>query len=242
MTLVRLIFLIVISPMVAATTFRTATVNEQVKEAQGIFIGHYLKKKTVQLEDNSLATQMVFKMNKELGLQSELFGQDEIIVHYPGGSLGGKTVKVEGVPDFMAGEKVVLLVKNQGNRYWGLNLGLGTFKVINFGRDTLLINSIFPDDPRVSQMKIEDFEKAIKNIKGMNLKVVEVPLHAIPDQEQGARRAPASISEGKNRSVASHVEARENNHNRPGLSVFWLVVTFSILGGIFRFSRQGRTK
>jgi len=237
-SLLQLFICAFMSLTLSAATFKVQSIAEQVQESEGIIIGHFLKKKSIKLENGMLATQMIFKMNKEFGLQSELFGQDEVIIHYPGGQVEDENVRIEGVPEFMSGEKVVLLIKSIDSRYWGLNLGLGTFKLINFGKETLLINTLFPSDVRVSQMRLEDFEKTIKKIKGHNLKVVDIPYEPIPELD----RMPASVVEGKNRTLASKVEERENSSNMPSLSTFWLVVTFALLGGLFRFFRQHRSK
>ena len=67
---------------------------------------------------------------------------DEVIVHYPGGKLNDKHMKVEGVPEFTPGEKVLLFIKSVNNRYWGMNLGFGSFRVINYGKEIILVNYI----------------------------------------------------------------------------------------------------
>jgi len=221
-----------------ATTFQLQTIDQQIKETDGIVMGHYLKKKTIKLEDGTLATQMIFKMSKEFGLQSELFGMDEVIIHYPGGQFEGQTVKVEGVPSFVSGEKVVLMIKSVNNRYWGLNLGFGTFKVINYGKETILVNTLFPMDPQVGQVKMEDFEKSVKLIKKSSLKVVLTPEYPTEEESVETARMPASVSEGKKRAIASNLEQSENEVSQPRLNTYWLVLGLALLGGLFRFIRQ----
>ncbi len=230
----KLLILLLPLHLLQATTFRPQPIEQQIKESDGLMQGHYLKKKTIQLEDGTLATQMVFKMTKEVGLQSELFGMDEVIVHYPGGKLGDKHVKVEGVPTFVTGEKVVLFIRNVKNRYWGMNLGFGSYKMVNFGNQTILVNSIFPDLPKIGQVKWGDFELAVKNIKGVSLRYVEVLSDRALENQLKQDRLPAS--ERQNRSVASVTEQVENNQDAPIVSVFWLVILLGFAGGIFRFS------
>lgn len=81
----KLIILLMFAFPAIATTFKIQQVDQQLRQADGVFIGHYLKKTFIELEDGSIATQMVFKMKKEVGLQSELLGMDEVFIHYPGG-------------------------------------------------------------------------------------------------------------------------------------------------------------
>lgn len=219
-----------------ATTFKIQTVDQQIKEADGIFIGHFLKSKSIKLDDGMVATQMVFKMNKEYGLQSELFGIDEIIVHYPGGKVADELVRVEGVPHFVSGEKVALLIKNVDNRFWGLNLGMGSYKIVNYGNETMLINSLFPNDSVVGQISLNNFESSLKNIKEASLKVVQVyqPLDS-------NNRRPASI-DGKNRSLASIQNEIENNTSKPAWSTYWLITILALLGGMVRFFQKKESK
>lgn len=238
---IRLFFLLLSLP-IGATVFQPQPVEQQIKESDGIMIGHYLKSKSVKLDDGSVATQMIFKMNKEYGLQSDLFGMDEVIVHYPGGKMDGMEVRVDGVPKFVPGEHVVLMIKSMQDRYWGMNLGFGTFKVVNYGNETMIINTIFPEDRKVGQVKLADFEKIVRTIKGSGLKVVMAPTYPTEPVDEHIIRAPASVDEGKNRSIASKTEQVENIENQPHLSVFWLVAFLAVFGGVFRLMRQKEAK
>lgn len=227
------LILAILSFPVWATTFRAQTVEQQLSEADGIIVGNFLRQKSVRLDSGMIATQMVFKVSKEWGLQSETFGMDEVIVHYPGGAWEDQRVEVAGVPSFVSGEKVVLLSKSMSNRFWGLNLGMGSYKVVNYGNETILINSIFPTDPIMGQVPLTEFESKVKKLKGSNLKTVQlVPLHKdwSPDQ-----RLPASVEEGKKRTIASSAEDVDNKGDQSGLSAFWLVIFLAVLGGVFRF-------
>ncbi len=235
------LFLILFSIPVHATVFQMQPVEQQVKEADGIVVGHFLRKKYVKLEGGGTATQMIFKMKQEIGMQSDLFGVDEIIVHYPGGKLGDEIVKVEGVPEFVPGENVVIMIKSYRDRFWGMNLGFGTFKVVNYGQNRMIVNTLFPEDRRVGQMKFEDFEKTIKQIRGGSLKVVTSQLYPSEIDKTAQSRSPASSPEGKNRAIASQSEQVENGMSH-GVSTLWLVSILALMGGIFRFLRQKEAK
>jgi hypothetical protein len=233
----RILALVLIPLSLEATTFQLVPTETQMREADGIIIGHYLKSKSVKLENGTIATQMVFKMEKEYGLRSDFFGMDEVIVHYPGGSMDGVTRKVEGVPQFIGGEKVALFTKNIDNRYWGLNLGFGSYKVISYGKDVILVNTLFPENAQIGQIKLQEFEQMIKTIKGSNLKVVQ-SAQFLDNPTAFANRAPASVPEGKNRSIASKNDEREDGSESRSLNVFWLIGFLAFCGGIFRMSRQ----
>lgn len=237
----RLLLLLLSFP-VGATVFQKQTIDQQIKDSDGIIIGHYLRKKSIRLENGSLATQMIFKMNKEVGMQSELFGMDEIIIHYPGGKMGDEHVKVEGVPEFISGENVVLMVKSSQDRFWGMNLGFGSFKVINYGNEKMIVNTIFPNDRDVGQVRMEEFEKTVRFIKKSSFKVVMAPSYPSESDSNEPGRMPASIDEGKNRAIASISEGEENRKDQTEFTSVWLVLFLAMLGGFFRLMRQKEAK
>ncbi len=226
---------------VYATVFKPQPIEQQIRESDGVFLGHFLKKKTIELEDGSLATQMVFKINQEYGLQSDFYGMDEVLIHYPGGSLADRHVKIEGVPSFTSGEKVVLFIKSIDNRYWGMNLGFGTFKVINYGKENVLVNYIFPNHPEVGQVKFQKFETALKSIKGVGLKLVQnIQYPSNSDKAFQFNRSPASNSlpEGQNRSIASKIDQSDNQSDQSKINILWLVLVMGLAGGFFRMTRK----
>ena len=230
-------FVMTMSLSLEATIFQPVSTETQIQDADGIVIGQYLRSKSVRLEDNSIATQMFFKMEKEYGLRSDFFGLDEVIIHYPGGTISGESSRVDGVPKFVTGEKVALYTKSLDNRYWGMNLGFGSYRVINYGRDVLLVNTIFPQDSQVGQVKLSEFERLVKKIKGSSLKVVQSAQY-LQNPTALKNRQPASAEDGKNRRLASQSEESENNPQGPGISAYWLLGLLAFFGGLFRMSRQ----
>ena len=231
------LFTFLISAHSWSTTFAPVDTSVQINEAEGIIIGQYLRSKSIRIEDNSIVTQMVFKMEREYGLRSDFFGMDEVIVHYPGGTIDGITTKVDGVPAFVVGEKVALYTKNSNNRYWGMNLGFGSYRVINYGKEIMLVNYIFPNDAQIGQVKLMDFEKMIKSIKGSSLKVVQSAQYLENPDAFNSRR-PSSTSEGKNRTIASKVEESENTNEPRSINALWLLGLLAFFGGLFRMTRQ----
>lgn len=241
MTLKILICLLLSLP-VGATVFEVQTIEQQIKESDAVMVGHFLKSKSIKLDDGSIATQMIFKMDKEFGLQSDLYQMDEVIIHFPGGTIGDQTTKVDGTPSFISGESVALMIKTVSDRYWGLNLGMGSFKIINYGNEKLIINSIFPSDRKISQIKLEDFEKSIKKIKGTGLKEVVVSNDFMEASTRERNRVPASVKEGKNRSLASKPDQQEDREEPRSLNTSWLVLLLAFMGVVFKLSRSKEVK
>lgn len=242
--IIRLLFLLLSLP-VSATVFEKQSVDQQITESDGIIVGHYLRSKSIKLENGSLATQMIFKMNKEIGMQSELFGMNEIIVHYPGGKLGDQHVRVDGVPSFISGELVVLMIKSNQDRFWGMNLGFGSFKVVSYGHEKLIVNTVFPNDRSVGQISLDEFEKSVRRIKKSALKVVQTSVYPTESEQQIANETSLmEPSRGKKRSIASINEQGENRTNdaQTEFTAVWLVLCLAMLGGVFRLARQKEAK
>jgi hypothetical protein len=218
-----------------ATTFNPLPVETQLSEADGVFLGHYLRKKTVELENGKIATQMIFKMNKEYGLQSELLGQEEIIIHYPGGKTPEKTILVEGVPKFVQGEKVLIFTKSIDNRNWGLNLGLGVYKIINYGKETLMINHQFPQHPVVGQVPLTKFESHLREVKKASFKDVYSYQEIGPYEQM---RSPASSYSSTPKRVPASENSDEDVAHPRSESVWVFLIVMGLFGGIIRHLRQ----
>lgn len=230
------VLLTLFSTQVSATVFMPQPLEQQLKEADGVLIGHFLKKESVEFEDGFIATKMHFQVEKEHGLQTDVFGTNEVIVHYPGGKVNDRAVKVDGVPDFMVGTPVVLMVKNVDNRFWGMNLALGTFHLMNYGGEKYLINKLFPTHAGLGQTKYVDFEKLIRKVKGESLKVVRSGI-----QENSApSRSIASVPEevGNFRKLAAVPEKAENVDETSKGQIWWLVGLLAALGVGFTWTRR----
>lgn len=226
---IALLLSLIYSSQISATTFKLVPLEQQVAEADSIIYAHYLRQNSTVLDDGRVATQMHFELKREIGLKTELNGMHELIVHYPGGEMNGVVTKVDGVPTFNSGEKVVLLLKNKANRFWGLNLAYGSFKVINFGHSSMVMNNVFPDQPHAGQMPLHQFDNLVKQVKGVSFTQVQ-NLEVLEKQN--------IQSSGQNRSLASISEVPENTSDKSVTSMFWLLASLGFMGGLFRWSRR----
>lgn len=225
---------LILSYSTFGTTFRVQGLEQQLNEAHGVLVGHYLREQSVRLENGRIATQKIFQVEREFGLQSDLLGMKEVIIHYPGGQVGDEHVVIQGVPKFIPGEKVVILTKSHNNRFWGLNLGMGTFRVINYGEKDIMVNSLFPNHPKLGQYPLSELDPLIREIKRSELKIVLQKVYPVENMALSPERSPASTSERKIRSIAS--EADEGDNNSAGsLGTFWLLALLAFLGVSYRF-------
>jgi len=233
-----LFFLILLLSFSAtATVYQKQSVESQIKESTGIIYGHFLKKRYVEMENGEIATQMIFKMDKEIGIDSEIFQSEEVIVHYPGGRIGQREVYVEGLPQFVSGEKAVVFIKNHKGRFWGLNLSLGVYKVVTYGQQPILINSVFPEDLEMGQISWFAFERLVKELKNLDFKKVSYIVEPVRTS-----RAPASIaSDAENSRSIAHIASQSENNEMPNhISTFWLIVIFGVMGTLFTLARTSK--
>jgi anion-transporting ArsA/GET3 family ATPase len=228
------ILVFVLSYSAFGTTFRVQSLEQQMSEAQGILIGHYLREQSIRLESGRIATQKIFQIEREFGLQSDFLGMKEVIVHYPGGQVDDEHVLIQGVPEFIAGEKVVILTKSHNNRFWGLNLGMGAFKIINYGEKDIMVNTLFPNHPKLGQYPLSELEPMVREIKKSELKIVSQKVYPTENKAVSQVRFPASVSERKIRSIASNTDEGDNN-TAGSLGTFWLLALLAFLGVCFRF-------
>lgn len=228
-----LILVLFLSFSAQSTTFRVQGLEQQLSEAQGILVGHFLREQSVRLESGRIATQKIFQIEREHGLQSDFLGMKEVIVHYPGGEVDGERMVVQGVPEFIPGEKVVILTKSHQNRFWGLNLGMGTFKIINYGDKDIMVNSIFPNHPKLGQYPLSELDSLVRHLKKAELKVVSQQAYPLEKKAQEMLRAPASADEGKIRSIASVTDEGDNT-SAGSIGTFWLLALLAFLGVCYR--------
>lgn len=215
-----------------ATSFQPVPIEKMIQPADAIMIGDFLNSKSVELEDGTIATEARFKIEKETGLDAEEFGLSEIKVYYPGGKIGRKHVAVEGVPEFVSGEKNVLFLNQlEDGRLWIQGLAMGTFKVVKIGQSTLLINSVFPSNPELSRIEMSKFLRKVSSTKSQGLK--EIHSDKYMHELQKDRTRTVSVEQtGNSRSIASKGGERENKNEPNLMNSFWLIILLGALGGI----------
>lgn len=212
-----------------ATTFMPVPLEKMIVPADAVMMGDFLRSQSVVLEDGSVATEAHFRIERELGIEADAYGISEVKVYYPGGTIkGGERLEVEGAPQFVGGEKNVLLLKQlDDGRLWIQGLAMGTFKVVRMGGTPVLVNAVFPENPALSLIPLEAFMKEVAEIKQQGLKA---PLSDKYIREMEKARTASASSSGNSRSIASVSTTSDNNQEPNVLDSFWLVTLLASLG------------
>lgn len=212
-----------------ATTFEPIPLEKLAQSADAVVIGDFLNSKTIVLEDGLVATEALFKIEKELGVDAEEFGLTEVKVYFPGGVTDKSGLKVEGAPQFVPGEKrALLLTQHTDSRLWIQGMALGTFKVLKIGNKTLVVNSVFPSYSELSNIEISLFQRKISVVKDRPFKEVFVDKYY--NEFKKSKTRFVSQKDGNSRSIASNLDTPENNSNSQTMSSFWLLALLGVLG------------
>lgn len=212
--------LVLFSTSAIATSFAPVTIKKQISEANGIIVGEAISVNSERELDGRIYTRVFIKADKWLGANVE---NDHIEVYYPGGKVGDEVYKIMGAPEFIVGEKVVLLTKKKQDKNYVLNLGLGKFSIKNLGRTQLMVNQIFPNLPEVGQMKLDNFFELAQDLKGKKFSERFKNKYELNIEKQTTMRS-SSLS----RSIASVESAKEKERNK--LPDYWLVIILGVCG------------
>lgn len=211
------------------TTFEPVPLDKLAHHADAVIIGDFLHSKTITLEDGLVATEALFKIERELGVDAEEFGLSEVKVYYPGGVNGSEGLRVEGAPEFTPGQKsALLLTQHTDGRLWVQGMALGTFKIVRIGQKTIVVNSVFPTYSYLSNMEIKYFQRKISSIKDKPFREVFSDKYFNELKKSKTNFVPQNS--GNSRSIASYSDTPENNKDSNVMSSFWLLAVLGLMG------------
>ena len=209
---------------VFGTTFVPISIKTQINEANSIVYGEVLSKEPETNEEGLVVTKFVLKLDRWIGLEN--FEGKELSVFTPGGKLKEQVVEIPGAAKMNLGEKVMLLLgKDETENYWVKNLGLGKYSAKKIGNGIVLVNQVFPMDPKIGQIRMERFVGLAERLKKQEFKVRFKDKYEIQAEKQVKYR---KLTKGKGRNIAS-VEASEHANSK--MNALWLVLILGLLGG-----------
>lgn len=221
------VFLIVImaSTYSFGTTYVPVSIKKQIVESDAIVKGEVISTNSEEAENGRFVTNVFIRADKWIGVNPS---DNHLNVYIPGGQVGDVVQTVHGAPKFKTGEKVVLMLKEKNESHWVQNLAMGKFMIKRYGHSEVIINSVFPNLPKVGQMPLDNFYELVSSIKNKKFK------ERFKDKyEIEAQKATYAPSVNRGRAIASVKEEREEK-----LSIGWLLVLLGIMGGAFTFIRR----
>lgn len=233
-----LIIVISIQSYVFATTFLPVPIKRQIAESSGIVEGEVISTEAVLDRNGRIVTKVFMRADKWIGVRPEA---GHLEVYYPGGQVGDRVQKVHGAPKFDYGERVVLLLKSDKNsenkKLWVQNLALGKYMIKKYGTTDIVINSVFPKDPKVGQMALNSFYSLATRIKNQDFKERFKDKYELQVEKENKQFSNKKLGRAI-ASVRNFEEKEEENH----ISTIWTLIILGVLGALFSFSRRRKSE
>lgn len=218
---------LLVSFTVKATQYRVLSLEKQVEEAD-VFVSGVVTAIDPFEKEGRIWSKVTLTLKSSLNYQSP-----QIVFIMPGGSLNGKSMKIESVDVPALGDYKNYLLKKHQETFVLSNLGLGEYVREEIQGREYFTSKIFSEIPRLKKLTFEDFRKASGG-KEWKFASFEVPLKVEnktltkPDSE---RTLP--MLEDK-----SYIEKKKKEANVFRF-ILW-IIGFSLLGVII-FTMKKRT-
>lgn len=145
---------LLVSFTVKATQYRVLSLEKQVEEAD-VFVSGVVTAIDPFEKEGRIWSKVTLTLKSSLNYQSP-----QIVFIMPGGSLNGKSMKIESVDVPALGDYKNYLLKKHQETFVLSNLGLGEYvREEILGRE-YFTSKIFSEIPRLKKLTFEDFRKA----------------------------------------------------------------------------------
>lgn len=223
-----IVYLMLIYNSAYATTFVPLPIKKQIVDSSAVIKGEVINTSSYEDASGKIVSKVFIRVDRWIGVTPK---NNHIEVLYPGGQVGDRVQLVHGSPTFISGEKVVLLLKENSNKLWIQNLALGKFMIKRYGSTEVIINSVFPNHPKVGQIALNSFYTLTSNIKQKDFQIRFKDKYELEVDKQKIvkfskqRRKIASISNPKDKAGEK-------------LNIAWLLIILGIMGAFFTFIRK----
>jgi len=214
------LFCLLLAGKVHASIILPLSFEDQLRTSDAVVQGVVQGQNFKRLANGEVTTEVVIKLSQTVGMDSEIIiNPSQFKVLIPGGTWGGIVHRVDGAPEFKAGEEVLLFVSKFSYGIKLSSMALSKYYVERKKDDINLKSYLYPDNPNIGHIKFSEFKKLVSTVMDGELKPIsnEKTVWKRPQQdefidEENTGRAPASIS------PASHIE------------MSWLMIIFALLG------------
>jgi len=125
-----------------ATTMIPLRIEELIDNSSLIIIGEVLSIEAYEDQNNGIIHREVSVIPLEI-LKGKVLPNTPIVVDVLGGTIGERTVKVPGSPEFEIGEKVLLFLRDyKDGKKWVRGLGQGKFSLVETPEGVVAMRNI----------------------------------------------------------------------------------------------------
>lgn len=166
-----------------ATQYRVLSLEKQIEEAD-LFVSGVVTAINSFEREGRIWSKVTLTLKSSLNYQSP-----QVVFIMPGGSLNGKSMKIESVDVPAVGDQKNYLLKKYQETFVLSNLGLGEFLREEIDGREFFTSKVFSEIPKLKKLSYEDFKKASGG-KAWKYASFEIPLKvesktlAKPDKER----------------------------------------------------------
>ncbi len=218
---------------VLATKYRPLTFDQLIDESNGATRGIVTELKAV-MKDGQIWTKVTITNKVSYNINSP-----QIEMYIPGGTINGKSMKIESVDFPNIGDEKFYFVKYRDGFYYISNLSLGEFSIRKVGNEEILISKIFPDFPGLKNLSTGMADKKM-GAKGWLPSLYELPAKVETIHE---KVVDATTLKANQRDIAEQKVIAFKEDNAPSgmiRIVPWL--TFAVILGCLIYGAMSSSK
>lgn len=218
-----------------ATTYYPLPIHKQLDESKAVIKGEYQGATYKKTSTGEIVTVASFRVDDYVGLkENEILNKQDFKIIFPGGKWNKMVYTIDGAPKFQKGESTVLFLNKSRHGFVLTGLSLGKYDIIKKDGEVGVSSSVFPNHPKLGFIPLEEFNMELDDRFGKKLSSlgmdrafsltlasnVRMPATAKKSEVIGARsrgRVPASTK-------------KQYQASTEGMSAFWLVMLFAVMG------------
>lgn len=218
-----------------ATTYYPLPIHKQLDESKAVIKGEYQGATYKKTSTGEIVTVASFRVDDYVGLkENEILNKQDFKVIFPGGKWNKMVYTIDGAPKFQKGESTVLFLNKSRHGFVLNGLSLGKYDIIKKDGEVGVSSSVFPNHPKLGFIPLEEFNSELDDRFGKKLSSLGMD-RAFSLTLASNVRMPAAAKKGetpraKSRGRVPASTKKQYQASTEGMSAFWLVMLFAVMG------------
>lgn len=235
---VTALYILLLAAKAMATTYYPLPIHKQLDESQAVIKGEYQGATYKKTATGEIVTVASFKVDEFVGLkENEILNKQDFKVIFPGGKWNRMVYTIDGAPKFQKGESSVLVLNKSKHGFVLNGLSLGKYDIVKKDGEVGVSSSVFPNHPKLGFIPLEEFNAELTERFGKKLTSLGID-RAFSLTLASNVRMPASATKGaklesarsSRRGRAPASVGKKYHASTEGMSAFWLVMLFAVMG------------
>lgn len=221
-----------------ATTYYPLPIHKQLDESKAVIKGEYQGATYKKTETGEIVTVASFKVEDSVGLkENEILNKQDFKVIFPGGKWNKMVYTIEGAPRFHIGESSILFLNKSRHGFVLTGLSLGKYEIVKKDGEYGISSSVFPNHPKLGFIPMSEFNSELGERFGKKLtslgtdRTFSLTLASnvrMPASTPSGAKLEVARSRSSGRKPAS--TTKQYHAATEGMSAFWLVTLFAVMG------------